>query len=343
MDQITDHQGESRRPGLQVPELRAVLRGEAQTVPLVLWEDAYLALDVAAAASSRTAGAKATDLRRWVSAYESAELDGHPLRPVYQWTPPLTRRYLSRFNPPLRHRSLSTLRTFARFIERHRPRSFPAGDPTAGISWPRLPEPEWKGLSPDQVQRLRHAALLRIAEADRHRRRSGTVPKHRHAVRDRAILEVMLGAALRVSELCSLDLVQFEERHLVDVARKGGRLHTVYLPARARDALAEYLAVRGGRRGPLFLSRTRRRLGRTSVTWALQAIAEHAGAPPIHVYPHLLRHTALRAVAEQGSIQAALRLSGHSPTSGTRYIARYVSTTQEDLERVQESIAWVHQ
>lgn len=64
-----------------------------------------------------------------------------------------------------------------------------------------------------------------------------------------------------MSELCNLNLEQYEDKYLRDVKRKGNRIDDVYVPKKARKVIEEYLATerrkddKGAAKGkPLFLS-----------------------------------------------------------------------------------------
>jgi len=296
-------------------------------------------LEIAACSSPHTARAKQTDLDDFLAAFEGPQLGGVPGRPVGQWIRPITIAYMHAYDrrPATAQRRLSLLRTLARFIRKHGQAALPLGDPTEAVPWPKPAAAEWKGLSDDQVRRLRAGAKDRVLV--RRGRVSTAAPsrKHQHAVRDLALFEVLLGTALRVGELCAVDVDQFDGTHLRGIRRKGGSHQDVRVPATAREALRDYLATRG-EPGPLFRSRTGKRLDRTVVTRALKAIALQAGPPIISIHPHILRHTALRAISRRASLEAAIRLSGHAPSSGARYVVRYTSADQDELERAQEEI-----
>jgi len=304
------------------------------------WAELYHRLEIQAYRSPHTVRAKEFDLRDFLGAFEGPALEGTAKRPVGQWIRPITIAYLNRFShqPATAQRRLALLRTFSRFILKHQPEALPLGDPSEAIPWPQVADPEWKGLGEDQVIRLRAGAQDRILIRQGRVTQKKPSREHQHAVRDRAIFEVLLGTALRVGELCELVFDQFDGLYLRQVRRKGGGYQTIRVPTRAREAFQEYMEIRGREAGPLFLSRTSRRIDRTAVTRALKAIAAQAGPPRIDVHPHLLRHTALRAISRRASLEAAIRLSGHAPSSGARYVVRYTSAAQEELERAQEEV-----
>jgi integrase len=90
---------------------------------------------------------------------------------------------------------------------------------------------------------------------------------------------------------------------------------------------------RGPAPGPLFTTRSGKRLDRTQAFLILRRIARQANAhlPPdqhLIVSPHVLRHTLLRKVANEKGVHYAMELSGHR---SDRYIWRYVKTDAQSL------------
>jgi hypothetical protein len=101
----------------------------------------------------------------------------------------------------------------------------------------------------------------------------------------------------------------------------------------AREVLEEWLATREQKKGPLFTTRTGKRLSRTQLFLILQRVANQASAhlsagERIKVSPHVLRHTFLRKLAEEKGVQYAKEASGHK---SDRYIWRYVKPNQQSL------------
>jgi integrase/recombinase XerD len=97
--------------------------------------------------------------------------------------------------------------------------------------------------------------------------------------------------------------------------------------------LDEWLEARGGAEGPIFLTRSGKRLDRTQAFLILRRVAQQANAhlPPdqhLDVSPHVLRHTLLRKVANEKGVHYAMELSGHR---SDRYIWRYVRPDAQSL------------
>lgn len=196
-----------------------------------------------------------------------------------------------------------------------------------------MDDPEWKGLSPIELTRLKAAAEQLVYL----KRRRNQQPK-----RDLAIFQVLLRTGLRVSELLNLDLEQYDGKRFRNVRRKGRRVsRSVFLARESRDALDAYLDDERGRNsGPLFHSVNGRRLARQNVDAALKTIARQANsrlpqAQHIRLHAHVLRHTCLRRAAEKHGVQYAMELSGQS---SERYIWRYVRPSREQAEKALDDL-----
>ena len=157
-------------------------------------------------------------------------------------------------------------------------------------------------------------------------------------LRDHALIVTLLGTGLRVSELLAIDIVQYNERGFVHVLRKGGYVQK-FLPIQKqhREVLDQWLEQRGNVPGPIFSTRSGKRLDRTQAFLILKRIARQANAhltPDQHliVSPHVLRHTLLRKVANEKGVHYAMELSGHQ---SDRYIWRYV---KPDVQSLAEAI-----
>ena len=164
--------------------------------------------------------------------------------------------------------------------------------------------------------------------------------------RDRAILEVLYGSGLRVSECAALDLDHLrweaDEATIRVVQGKGRKDRVVPLGRIGAAALRRYLEVRDRLAGPrgdpraLFLGRGGRRLGDRSIRELVYQRCLATGAR-VRVGPHGLRHSFATHLLESGcdlrSIQSML---GHASLSTTQ---RY---THLDLGRVLEVYAGAH-
>jgi integrase/recombinase XerC len=157
-------------------------------------------------------------------------------------------------------------------------------------------------------------------------------------LRDCALLEVLYGSGLRVSELCALDLEAVDARAAeVRVLGKGRKERLVPLSGKALAALAEYLPRRAELRHPktgqqdpkaLLLTRRGKRLGVRRVQTLVQRYgALGAGRPDLH--PHALRHSCATHLLEGGAdLRVIQELLGHSSLSTTQ---RYTHVSLDQL------------
>jgi integrase/recombinase XerC len=202
-------------------------------------------------------------------------------------------------------RMLSAWRSFFRWLARHH--GLPA-NPCAGIRAPKVPKALPKALSPDAAQRLLDAPAEAPLE-----------------LRDKAMFELFYSSGLRLAELVSLDAADaplvLRDRE-VTVTGKGSRTRTVPVGARAVEALAAWLAVRGGHAAAeepaLFVGARGRRIDPTVVQTALRRWALRAGLTE-KVHPHVLRHSfASHVLQSSGDLRAVQEMLGHASISTTQ-------------------------
>jgi site-specific recombinase XerD len=150
--------------------------------------------------------------------------------------------------------------------------------------------------------------------------------------RDDAILEMLYGSGLRVSELCGVDIDSIDlKRHLVTVWGKGGKERRVPMSLAGVETLRQWLSVRhevvGDDSGDaLFLNAHGRRLGTRDVRRLLDERAES----PTH--PHALRHTYATHLLDGGAdLRSVQELLGHSDVVTTQ---RYTHVSKERLRFV---------
>lgn len=144
--------------------------------------------------------------------------------------------------------------------------------------------------------------------------------------RDRAMLEMLYGSGLRVSELVSLraDQIDWEEMFL-RITGKGGKTRYVPLGGVAADALRNYLREGRGkltrpgcRTEVLFLSNRGGQLTRERIRQIIKARAAAAGLPE-NVYPHIMRHSFATHLLENGAdLRVIQDMLGHSDLSTTQ-------------------------
>lgn len=204
-------------------------------------------------------------------------------------------------------------------------------DPSADVDVPRVPKGLPKALAEDEVERL-FAQVV------------GDDPTAR---RDRAILEVLYGTGVRISELVGLSLADLDvDGGLLRAFGKGAKERVVPLGRHARAALTDWLAPGGrdalvperwARRGDaeaVFLNRRGGRLSRQGAWGIIKVYGERAGLAD-RLSPHVLRHSCATHMLDHGAdIRAVQELLGHASISTTQI---YTLVSTERLWQVYES------
>ncbi|MBL6274873.1 tyrosine recombinase XerC [Micromonospora fiedleri] len=143
-------------------------------------------------------------------------------------------------------------------------------------------------------------------------------------LRDRALLELLYGTGVRVSEACGIDVADIDHgRRVVRVRGKGGRERVVPYGSPAQRALDEWLRrgrpvlVVPGSGDALLLGVRGGRLNPTTARQIVGAYAQATGLPRIG--PHALRHSAATHLLEGGAdLRAVQELLGHSSLASTQ-------------------------
>ena len=145
--------------------------------------------------------------------------------------------------------------------------------------------------------------------------------EQKHALRDRAILELLYSSGLRVSELTGLNISEIDlSGGMVRVMGKGGKERIVPVGSRAVEALQAYLAQRddAGTKAALFLNTRGGRINRRSVARIVDAHVLRIAAFK-RISPHTLRHTFATHMLEGGAdLRAIQELLGHASLSTTQ-------------------------
>jgi integrase/recombinase XerD len=219
----------------------------------------------------------------------------------------LAKRGLS---PATTRRRIAALRQFYRFLLQENVRG---DDPTSRLDAPKRARALPKTLSPEEIARLIDAA---------------------ENARDRALIELLYGAGLRVSELVSLPLRAAPkpgQAHMV-VEGKGGKERIVALGRPALAALEAHLAQRAGALAKTEAQREKAqrwlfpsasaadgKLTRRRVAQILEAAAVKAGLDPARVSPHVLRHAFATHLVEGGAdLRTVQTLLGHADIATTQ-------------------------
>ncbi len=225
-------------------------------------------------------------------------------------------------------RATATLRGLYRFCVDE---GLTQADPTAELTAPALPRRLPKALSETEVTSLLDAA-------------NGDDPVAR---RDRAVLELLYGTGIRVSELAGLSLGDLgAQSGLLRVLGKGDKERLVPVGRQARLALGRWLGPQGrdrlaptrwARRGDaeaVFLNTQGGRLSRQAVWLVLKKRSRAAGLGE-RVHPHVLRHScATHMLAHGADIRVVQELLGHVSIATTQ---GYTRVSADHLRRAYEA------
>ena len=195
-------------------------------------------------------------------------------------------------------------------------------NPAAELDLPRRRQKLPRTLSPGEAERLIDAA-------------AGTQPRD---LRDRALIELLYGAGLRVSEAVGLEKggISLDER-LVRCVGKGDKERIVPIGRQAAEALRRYLS-RGRphldrrHRPELFLNAQGGPLTRAGAFLILRRRAEKAGLEPARVHPHLLRHSFATHLLEGGAdLRSVQEMLGHADLSTTELYTHVSDRRRREL------------
>ena len=219
-------------------------------------------------------------------------------------------------------RRLSCLRQFYKFLYAEGVRK---DDPTAALDNPRLGRPLPKFLTEAEIDELLSAA------------HDIAGPKGLRAV---AMLELLYATGLRVSELVSLPLAAVRGKSAIIVRGKGGKERLVPVGQAARDALTNYIDVRGHflpqktKSSPWLFPASAKSgyMTRAGFAVMLKVIAARAGISPSRVSPHVLRHSfATHLLAHGADLRSLQQMLGHSDISTTQI---YTHVLDERLKKL---------
>ena len=193
-------------------------------------------------------------------------------------------------------------------------------NPAALVRLPKLHDKEIIRLDIDEVAMLLDEVEQGESLTDRQK-----AYHDRTKVRDLALLTLLLGTGIRVSECVGLDIhdVDFKNGG-IHIHRKGGKEVTVYFGAEVEDALNDYLAERQridpepGSENALFLSMQRKRMNVRSVENLVKKYAKIV-TPLKKITPHKLRSTyGTNLYRETGDIYLVADVLGHSDVNTTK-------------------------
>ncbi len=241
--------------------------------------------------------------------------------------------------PATINRKLSSVRAFCRFLVK---RGVIEGNPAAAIRGPKKPKGLPRALDVDDAFRLVEAPAT--TQRTSHRTLSAT-EESRHQLlrlRDVAMLELLYGTGLRVSELCALDVGDIDrDRYgvpMVLVRRgKGGKSRQVPVGGAADRALIAYLPARralAATGSALFVNANGQRLTPRSVQRLVKRWTS-AGGVHADATPHGLRHSFATHLLDEGvDLRSIQELLGHASLSSTQI---YTKISLDHLMKVYDA------
>ncbi|MCX8006888.1 MAG: site-specific tyrosine recombinase XerD [Coriobacteriia bacterium] len=219
------------------------------------------------------------------------------------------RLFAAGFAPSTVERNMAAVRSFHRFCLRE---GFADLDPTAGLPLPKVPSRLPQAISVEEAERLL----------------SQPFPDGPAGLRDRAILEVLYGCGLRVSELVGLNTDDVDlPGGFVRVFGKGAKERVVPIGGYAARAVEDYLAhgrpylrsarsVAGADRSALFVNQRGGRLTRQAIFGIVKRYGARAG---LDLHPHTLRHSFATHMLQGGAdLRSLQEMLGHADISTTQ-------------------------
>jgi len=245
-------------------------------------------------------------------------------RPVGKVTTEQLEQYLAELraaglSPSTIARRVAAIRSFFRHQTLLGTRS---DNPAAELDLPRRRRTLPRTLSPAEAERLVEAA-------------NGVTPR---ALRDRALVELLYGAGLRVSEAVGLQKSSIDlDARLVRCIGKGSKERMVPLGRQAAQAVRRYLArgrpfLDSRHRPELFLNAKGGGLTRAGAFLILRRLAATAGLEPERVHPHLLRHSFATHLLEGGAdLRSVQEMLGHADLATTELYTHVSDRRRREL------------
>ena len=157
------------------------------------------------------------------------------------------------------------------------------------------------------------------------------------SARDAAILEVFYSTGIRLSELADLKFDDFDFfNETIKVKGKGSKERIVPVGSHAIEALNKYFHQAKIKEGPLFISKSRKRISSRAISDVVKKYTELAGFP-VGVSPHKLRHSFATHLLDNGAdLRSVQNLLGHSSLSTTQIY------THVSIERIKKTYNNAH-
>lgn len=180
-------------------------------------------------------------------------------------------------------------------------------DPALNIELTKVEERTRKALTLEQMELMRKCCITK---------------------REKAILEFLYTTGCRVSEVANVNIADLDFREMsLYIIGKGDKEREVYFNERAKIIIEDYLNSRSDDCPSLFVKHKGiGGIGRNTILREMKAVGKRM-SPPIHVYPHLIRHTfATHALNSGISIESLMDILGHSSPATTMIYAKMSNT-----------------
>ena len=232
-------------------------------------------------------------------------------------------------------RKLASLRSFYRYLYKN---EMIEQDPAVKVDMPKIHEKTITRLDIDEV-----ANLLDEVESGESLTEKQQKFHEKTKTRDLAMMTLLLGTGIRVSECVGLDVEDLDFKNdAVKVTRKGGNEMFVYFGEEVEKALLDYLEVRetvtpvAGHEHALFYSIQRKRMGVQAVENLVKKYAQHITSTK-KITPHKLRSTYGTALdRETGDIYLVADVLGHKDVNTTR--KHYASVGDEQRRKAASAL-----
>lgn len=226
-------------------------------------------------------------------------------------------------------RKLASLRSFYRYYYKN---SLIENDPAVKVDMPKIHEQAITRLDVDEV-----ANLLDEVESGEQLTERQQKYHEKTKVRDVAMLTLLLGTGIRVSECVGLDMEDIDFRNNgIKIHRKGGAEVVVYFGEEVRDALLTYMVERqkitaaDGSTNALFLSMQNKRISVRAVENLVKKYSKLVTNLK-HITPHKLRSTyGTSLYRETGDIYLVADVLGHKDVNTTR---KHYAAIDDDRRR----------
>lgn len=266
--------------------------------------------------SANTQEAYSNDIMQWLNFLDSIDLDEKDA--IFEYLHFLKEAGLSVTSVS---RKITSLRMLYSFLVSNK---YITESPVDAIELPKLPKYLPHCLSIEEVTNLIDATDYNKA-----------------SIRDRALLEVLYGCGLRVSELTGLNVSDIEFREgFLKCFGKGSKERWIPLGKMAVEALTNYvrsernLLLKVNSEKALFLNRRGKRISRIAIWKMVQKVAQVSGLQK-EISPHTFRHSFATHMLDSGAdLRVVQELLGHASLTTTQI---YTHVSKEQLYKVYQN------